>query len=395
MLLHLLKPIWKRKSRNLMLSLELLLAFIIVFGIAAVALRYYQLYQLPVGFAHNDIWAVEIQFPDSETNAGGAQFENFRRTLSAMPEVENIAFTRYLPYTRSLWASAFSRPESKVAQRARVMQVSDNFFATLAMKTKRGRWFGATDAGAMQAPVVINSQLAQQMFPQEDPIGKLIQQVNGKEITQMRIVGMFDDFRNQGEFMTPAPFIFTRYVPENALPRGLLLKLKAGTPRLFEAKLNAQLKLLRNDWGYRITPMTSLRKEMLSSSLIPLKVLTVIAAFMLLMVAFGLFGVLWQNTARRIPEIGLRRAVGAGATMIYLHIIAEQWLLSALAMAVGLLLLLQLPMTGVFGAELNWPVFCGAALVAITTLLLLSTVCALYPAWRASRMSPTQALRYE
>jgi hypothetical protein len=47
------------------------------------------------------------------------------------------------------------------------------------------------------------------------------------------------------------------------------------------------------------------------------------------MVAFGLFGVLWQNTTQRIPEIGLRRAVGASAADIYRQIVAEQLLLSS------------------------------------------------------------------
>jgi putative ABC transport system permease protein len=398
MWLHLLKPIWKRKSRNIMLSLELLLAFIIVFAIAALALRYAQLYRLPVGFAPDNVWAVEIQFPEGDESASsGAQFEHFTRTLNAMPEVENTAFARYTPYTRSTWSTELTRPESNVKQRALVMEVSDDFFATLAMQPSRGRWFGQQDSASAETPVVINNAMAQEMFSTQDPLGQLIHEGSGKKTKLMRVVGIFNDFRHRGEFMTPAPFIFTRYAPSatQSLPRTLLLKLQPATPRIFEAKLNAQLKLLRNDWGYRITPMPSLRKDMLSSSLIPLIVLAVIAGFMLVMVAFGLFGVLWQNTSQRIPEIGLRRAVGASARLIYLHIIIEQWLLSGLAMTVGLLLLLQLPLSGVFGAELNWPVFGAALLVAIITLLALSTLCALYPAWRASRMSPTQALRYE
>ena len=57
---HLLKPLWKRKSRNLMLSLEILLAFVVVFAIAAAAGRFYQLYRLPTGFAHADVWSVQI-----------------------------------------------------------------------------------------------------------------------------------------------------------------------------------------------------------------------------------------------------------------------------------------------------------------------------------------------
>ena len=56
MIRHLLKPLWRRKGRNLLLSLEIALAFAVVFAIAAGALRYRQLYHLPVGFEWRDVW---------------------------------------------------------------------------------------------------------------------------------------------------------------------------------------------------------------------------------------------------------------------------------------------------------------------------------------------------
>jgi putative ABC transport system permease protein len=123
--------------------------------------------------------------------------------------------------------------------------------------------------------------------------------------------------------------------------------------------------------------------------------MTVIAVFMLVMVAFGLFGVLWQNTTRRIPEIGLRRAIGARAGDIYRQIIAEQLLVCSVAMGVGLVLLVQLPLTGAFADTLNWPVFAGAAALSMFVIYLLSFICSLYPGWRASRLEPAAALHYE
>jgi putative ABC transport system permease protein len=169
---------------------------------------------------------------------------------------------------------------------------------------------------------------------------------------------------------------------------------EARHPRELRAELLRQLKGVRNDWSYRISPIATCASPCCAPAL-PLVVLSVIAAFLLVMVAFGLFGVLWQNTTRRIPEIGLRRATGATAADIYRQIIIEQLLLTSLAMAVGLLLLVQLPITGVLGQNLDWKLFLGAAAVAITVMALVSVLCALYPAWRASRLSPTQALHYE
>jgi putative ABC transport system permease protein len=134
---------------------------------------------------------------------------------------------------------------------------------------------------------------------------------------------------------------------------------------------------------------------MLKAQFTPLVVLGVIAAFMLLMVAFGLFGALWQNTTQRIPEIGLRRALGARARDIYGQIVAEQLLLSSVAIAVALALLVQLPLTGALGQSLNWGVFAAAAGLSMAVIYLISLLCSLYPGWRASRLSPTEALHYE
>jgi len=134
---------------------------------------------------------------------------------------------------------------------------------------------------------------------------------------------------------------------------------------------------------------------MLKTQMVPLVVVGIVAAFMLVMVAFGLFGALWQNTTQRIPEIGLRRAIGASAGQVYRQIVLEQFLLSSGAVVLGLALLVQLPLTRALGESLDWSVFAAAAGLSMATIYLLSLLCALYPGWRASRLSPTEALHHE
>jgi putative ABC transport system permease protein len=211
------------------------------------------------------------------------------------------------------------------------------------------------------------------------------------------VVGLVEDFRNKGPLMAPVNFVMTRFDPHagKSRVRVILIKVAPGTPRGFETALNRRLKLVRNDWAYEIAPLAAMRASLLKEQLVPFIVVSVIAAFMLAMVAFGLFGVLWQNTTRRIPEIGLRRALGASAGSIYGQIVAEQLLLSSSAMIVALVLLVQLPLTGALGEGLNWAVFIGAAGLSMSVIYLLSLLCSLYPGWRASRLSPTEALHYE
>lgn len=397
MLRHLFKLIWKRKTRNAMLSLEILLAFLVVFAIAAFAVRSYQLYQLPIGFAWNNQWAVNIRTAQ-DLASDPALYAQMRRDLLELPEVETVAFSAFPVYEMSRWSGDYALPDRSHRVRVDGMEVSDDFFATMEMRLAEGRWFSGIDDGDSAIPAVINRRMAEQMFPGRSAIGQLYIDAEAKDHPKRyRVTGVIEQFRSHGEYMDPVPFMLPRFragISEHGL-QTILLKLRPGTPRTFERTLNARLKQIHSDWSYTISPLSGARHGMLKLQMMPLLILSVIAAFLLLMVAFGLFGVLWQNTTLRIPEIGLRRAIGADAGHIYRQIVSEQMLLSSGAMALGMLLLVQLPLTGALGESLNWPVFLTAAALSAGVIYLLSLLCSLYPGWRAARLSPTEALHYE
>lgn len=403
MLRHLLKLIWKRKARNLMLTLEIMLAFVLVFAIAAFALRNWQLYQLPLGYQYANVWSLTIQAGEDAPMKNDAQLrDRFARTLAALPQVQDVSFSNFSPFRQSSMRSTFRlQPDAPMIQ-VGMMETSDSFFSVLGMAPLAGQWYSQADDGLADTPVVVSRSFAEALVGGPDAVrgavGKVYLSTEYRGTPSRYVVrAVVEDFRGQGEFGTPRPFMLMRFGPEATMhgARTILLRVKPGTPRSFEAGLQAQLKGVRNDWTYTIAPLAELRSAAHKLDMAPLIVLSVVAAFLLLMVAFGLFGVLWQNTTRRIPEIGLRRAVGAGAGDIYRQIVAEQFLLSTLAMAGGLALLVQLPLTGALGASLDWPVFFAAAGLSMGVIHLLSLLCAVYPGWRASRLSPTEALRHE
>jgi putative ABC transport system permease protein len=398
MLRHLLKLTWKRKSRNLMLSLEILIAFAIVFGIAAFGLRYWQLYRAPVGFDGRDTWSVQMKVGEEPDKAIPADvYDTLRRSLLELPEVREVGFAAYSPYTMSTWTTSYKSSQTGADVATHIFESSDSNAAALGIKLVAGRWFGREDDGQASHPAVLNKRMAAAMFPGRSPLGQQFTDKDKDALRTFRVVGLVEDFRNQGPLMAPANFVLTRFEPHTGKSRVrvILIKVAPGTPRGFEAALNRRLKLVRNDWTYEIAPLQAMRTSLLKEHLIPLIVVSIIAAFMVAMVAFGLFGVLWQNTTRRIPEIGLRRAIGASAGDIYRQIVAEQLLLSSIAMLVGLVLLVQLPLTGALGDALNWTVFLGACALSMGAIYLLSLLCSLYPGWRASRLNPTEALHYE
>ena len=398
MLRHLLKLIWKRKSRNMMLSLEILLAFLVVFAIAAFGLRYWQLFQLPTGHGWRNQWSVSMRTAQELPN-DPVIFENIKRSLREMPEVESVAFSSFGTYEMSRWSEEYVLPDGSQQLTVDGMGVSDDYFATMDMTIAQGRFFSTMDDNADAAPTIINRRLADKWFAGKNPIGQIfaVQKRDKTQGQRYRVVGVVEQFRSHGELMDPVYFMLPRWMPGvgKDAANNIMIKVKPGTPRSFETRLNARLKQIRNDWNFVITTQADARASMLKTQTIPLVILSVIAAFLLVMVAFGLFGVLWQNTTQRIPEIGLRRALGADAGAIYRQIVSEQFLLSSGAMLIALVLLVQLPLTGVFGDDLNWGVFFGATLLSASVIYLLSLLCSLYPGWRAARLSPTQALHYE
>jgi putative ABC transport system permease protein len=112
------------------------------------------------------------------------------------------------------------------------------------------------------------------------------------------------------------------------------------------------------------------------------------------MVFLGLSGVLWQNVTRRTREIGLRRALGATGPVVYRQILIEVALLSTIAVIVGLVIVGQLPILGIF--KFVTPAAYGIGVAAsLATIYALTLLCGLYPSWLAGRVQPAQALHYE
>ncbi|MFL6675020.1 MAG: ABC transporter permease [Massilia sp.] len=396
MLRHLLKLTWKRKTRNLMLSLEILLAFAVVFAVAAFGVRNWQLYRMPIGFDAQDIWSVTLQPADRAARIEPAAYDAFRRGLQELPEVAQVAFATHEPYSMSDMAGSWKTPDGAHVVTS-MLDASDDYAKALGVQLVEGRWFSPLDDGSAALPVVLNRRMADAMFPGKRAVGQQFDDTD-RDVKQVyKVVGVVDEYRARGELATPQNFTFVRFVPGagQRAPRTIVLKLRPGTPRSFETRLSRRLKLIRNDWTYEINPVSAVRKSMMTAQFTPLIILSVIAGFMLVMVAFGLFGALWQNTTQRIPEIGLRRALGASAASIYKQIIAEQFLLSSVAIVVALALLVQLPLTGAFGESLNWTVFGAATGLSMFVIYLISLLCSVYPGWRASRLSPTEALHYE
>jgi putative ABC transport system permease protein len=280
-----------------------------------------------------------------------------------------------------------------------VNEVTESFADLLKVEVLKGRWFQPADGALSWNPVVIDEDLAKDIWGEEDPIGKRLGEKDPKSMEpEDRVIGVVRDFRHHGELSGPSNFAF-RYKQLGNLkhrpPRAFLVRLRPGTPAAFEEELSRRMQAVARDWSFEVTPLEQLRETSFRQRLTPLIVGGIVAFFLLLMVALGLLGVLWQNLLQRTREIGLRRAIGASRAEVHRQIILEQVLLTTLGVLLGTIVVIQLPVLDVFGSTLRPEVFTSGLILAMISMYLLTTVCALYPSALASRVPPAEALRYE
>ncbi len=396
MIKHLLKLVWNRKGANALIVAEIFVSFLVVFAVLTGAITLIAGWRQPIGFDYHDVWDVRMEFGfDAREKAPPELQANVMRMLDevrAFPQVESAGLSNTPVYT-------FSRMEGARRLNGREVtmvfdDVSDDFAKVMRLQLVRGRWFNSEDDAAQFPPLVIDANAAKAAFGDEDPIGKMWED---HPDPGLRVVGVVAPFRKDGEASPPMNMMFRRTARDGRYGRlgnDILIRVHPGTPAAFEEELVARLQQIAPTVSFRVQHMEQTRTSFLRARLSPVIVGVVIGSFLIAMVTLGLTGVLWQNVTKRTREIGLRRAMGASGPNVRRQILIEVALLATLALAVGSVVVLQLPILGIF--KLVTPsAFAAGFACALATIYALTVLCGLYPSWLASRLEPADALRYE
>ena len=221
MIRHLLRIVWNRRRANALVALEILLSFLVLCAVATMFVYYVDNYRRPLGYVWQDTWVVtmdanarDLPGADAGTAAAGTGPRALQRAMVArlitiagdLPEVASASAAFIGPYDNSTW-----RNNIKVGGKQYgyyYNEATDGFAGTLRMNVLRGRWFDRSDDGADWTAAVINLRLAREMFGDGDPVGKLVEDESEPdpaspiqhERTRLRIVGVIDDFRKDGEY---------------------------------------------------------------------------------------------------------------------------------------------------------------------------------------------------
>ena len=393
---HLLKLVWNRKRANALIVTEIFCSFIVLFVVLAATITYATRWNKPLGFQWQNVWDVSMEFDiDMSEKADPAlQAAMFRMIdeAKAFPEVAAAALSNTPAFSFS--TAEGSRKINDREVRLKYDDVTDDFAEVMQMKVLRGRWFSAEDDASAYWPVVLAADTAEAIYGEEDPVGKKIEE---DENVELLVVGVVETYRKDGETAGPDHLMFRRIAPNakyGRLGSHLLVRLNPGVPADFEQTLATRLAQVVPDVSFRVRYMEQMRTNMLRTRLAPVVVGGIIGFFLILMVALGLTGVLWQSVTRRTREIGLRRAMGASGPNVHRQILGEVVLLATIAVIAGSVVILQLPILGAF-TIVTPSAFTLGFFTALATIYALTILCGLYPSWLASRLQPADALRYE
>lgn len=274
----------------------------------------------------------------------------------------------------------------------------EGYFRTLGIPLVRGRIFGDQDDLNSPNVAVISESLARQRWPNQDPVGQLIDFGNmDGNVKPQTIVGIVGDVRAAGLDRPPSPIIYVDYRQRgmNANSSPTILLRSASPPAEIVSAARGIFHNLAPDAPVRFSNFADEMGGWLADRRFLLLLVGLFAAAALALAAVGIYGVVAFSVTRRTQEIGIRMALGGQPSDVLRLVLGEGARMAALGIGIGVvasIAITRLMSSLLFGISATDPL----TFVGVAVLLSLVALLACYiPARRATRVDPLVALRYE
>ena len=288
--------------------------------------------------------------------------------------------------------AATDRPERSAD--ANTYNAFTGYFQTMGIPLLRGRDFNVQTDG--QNVAIINETMAGHLFPNQDPIGRLMR----ADKTRYTVIGVARNskLRFVGEDPVNCVYLLLGAAPERAFSFfGISTIVKTSlNPQRLARPVRDQIAAL--DPNMAVFNTETMQEHVNKSLLLPrisALLFGIFGAVGLTLAAIGLYGVMSYSVRRRTREIGIRMALGARPGAVLRMVLGQGLVLTGVGLAIGLGIALGL---GRFTASLLYGISGTDLLTFLTVpavLLVAATVAIVVPALRAAHVKPTTALRYE
>jgi predicted permease len=379
---------------------QVALSLSLLFGAGLLGKSFWRLQQVDLGFEPEGVLVAGLPIGDSDFASAEEREAYYQAVLErtqALPGVDDAALTSSAPFNG--FGVVFNydlldRPGGSDEQRlARFRIVTPELFSTLGIPLLAGRTFTREETLAGGSPgAVVSQDFARLNYPSEDPLGRPLT-IAGDTFD---IVGVVPSLRDvTAREASPFPYVYVPVMPAVRQSMTLVVRADRDPAALVEPVRRAVRELAPAQPVTPLRPLPELVAESAARPRFTLQLLTFFAAATLLLSGVGLYGLLAYAVGRRTREIGVRVALGSPVAQVRALIMRQGVTLAA----AGLLLGIALAAWGgrfleslLFEVDARDPAVLGG--VALT-LLAVAVLASWFPARRATRITPVEALKAE
>ena len=392
--------------RGALVAGQVALALVLLAAAGLMVRSFQNLRNVRPGFDADGVLTMAVALPAVRyaSDRSVAQFvEQLSNRVSALPGVRDVGFGEQVPPAMStgctgVMTEAATREEMKNAC-ILVMRTAPGYFEALRIRVE-GRTPTWTETNAGAGPAVVTRALAQQLWPNENAIGKGIRCCFAGK-TWYRVVGVTDDMRGNGfdQPVTQAVF-FPMIALEDArlegTPRQLQVIVRSETGNLTALAPAVRRAIAELDATVAIANEQSMEQVIarsMAKRTFTLTLLGIASGMALLLSAIGLYGVVSYVVGERRSEIGVRVALGAQRGDVGRMIIMQSVRLTAIGVVIGLagaLATTRLLQSLLFEVRPTDPATLGAVSLVLVTI---AAAASWVPARRAMQVDPVEALR--
>jgi putative ABC transport system permease protein len=392
-----------RRLRHTLVIAEMALAVVLLIGAGLMLRSFAAMRQVDPGFDAENVLTMRMQLPRAKYPDDPARVRFFRELVarvSNLSGVQSAGAVSYLPMAGLGAATKLDiegeAPAPPGQEKTSAVTVCDTgYFRTLKIPLLRGRFFTEQEMQEKRDVVIINEALAQQFFPNQDPIGKRFTLFMVKDNVPNEIIGVVANTRGV-DLATPAkPESFWPH-PQLAYNLMTLTVRSSGNPAGLAQTIEKEVHAFDRD-----QPVSEVRtmEQWVAKSMAQIRfsslLLMAFAGLALLLAAVGIYGVMSYAVSQRTSEIGVRLAVGALDKDILRMVVWDGVRLAGAGLGIGLLLAIALSRTLtslLFQTMAADPLTYAVVIGVLGGVALLASY---FPARRASKIPLVQALRYQ
>jgi predicted permease len=389
----------RHQMRGLLVVSELALSLMLLIGAGLLIRSFLRLQSVAPGFATERILTMRVAAtgPKYRQDKAVAQFYSaVDDRIRHLPGVTGSGATSVLPLTGTVgWGGVnvegFTPPPGQELQ-VDFRMASTNYFRTMEIPLKQGRFFTDDDRGDTQQVAIVDDRFARRFWPRENPIGKHIWFDPKKPITIAGVVGTVRQYGLDDEGKIAVYFPHAQSGNSNMF---LTVRTSADPASLSQAVVGAVHAEDPNVVVYQIRTMQDLLYNSLARQRFSTSMLGAFALFALILAAVGVYGVMSYLVTQSTHDIGIRVALGAQRGNILGMVAGQGMKLAAAGVVAGLIgaaALTRVMSSLLFGVSATDAV--TFSLVA-ALLLAIAMIATYVPARRATRVDPMVALREE